>query len=188
MRRLFEDSDAKRSSTQQAGSLASTRAQQSRVSPRVSGIITIRNRLSDFLAAYLPFERFCNAVLPRLITVHGLIPASREAWVRETLSFRIFEITESTRSQVSLNFSGLAKYWASVRGAVCLTFDRALRDTFLVPAGSLRPGLVVAGDICLSCLCRALMLSKVHYCMDLNKIREELIRYGPKQPRSGFGP
>jgi hypothetical protein len=32
------------------------------------------------------------------------------------------------------------------------------------------------------------MLSKVHYCMDLNKIREELIRYGPKQPRSGFGP
>jgi hypothetical protein len=31
-----------------------------------------------------------------------------------------------TRSQVSLNFSGFARYWASVRGADCFAFAREL--------------------------------------------------------------
>lgn len=61
-----------------------------------------------------------------LHTVRGLTPASREAWVSETFSRRIFETTPRTRSQVSLNFSGFARYWASVRGAASLAFARDL--------------------------------------------------------------
>lgn len=87
------------------------------------------------MGAYFPLLRFCNADLPHLVTVRGLIPKSREAWVRETFSDRIFEITESTRSHVSLNFSGFPTYWASVRGAACLVLARGLLKTRL-PLGT----------------------------------------------------
>jgi hypothetical protein len=95
--------------------------------PSGVGITTNRSRLSDFLAAYLPFFYFCSAVLPHLVTVRGLMPASRDAWVSETFSRRIFETTPSTRSQVSLNLSGFAEYCASVRGATSFALDRFLR-------------------------------------------------------------
>jgi hypothetical protein len=94
--------------------------------------MTKRSRLSDFLAAYLPFGRLCSAVLPHLVTVRGLMPASRDAWVSETFSRRIVETTPSTRSHVSLNFSGFARYWASVRGTVCRLFALVLWEVCLV--------------------------------------------------------
>jgi hypothetical protein len=108
--------------------------------------MTIRNRLSAVLAAYLPFLRFRKAELPHLVTVRGLIPTSREAWARDVLSFRIFEITERTRSQVSLNLSGFARYWASVRGEAGFGLDRGLLMAFLIFDDGLLPDLFVAAD------------------------------------------
>jgi len=71
-----------------------------------------------------------NADLPYLVTVRGLTRASRAAWVSETLLFRIFEIASMTRSQVSLNVSGFAAYWASFRGAVGFFLARGLAASF----------------------------------------------------------
>jgi hypothetical protein len=110
------------------------------------GIIKIRKSLSDALAAYLPFLPFRSADLPHLVTVRGLIPASREAWVRETLSVRIFEITERTRSQASLNFSGFARYWASVRGAAFFALARGLVEDPLARGADLLSGFLVSAD------------------------------------------
>ena len=94
--------------------------------------MTSRSRLSFAFAAYLPFLRFRRAERPNLVTVRGLIPTSREAWARETSSLRIFEITLRTRPQLSLNLSGLAMYWASVRGAPCLTLERGFSEIRLI--------------------------------------------------------
>jgi hypothetical protein len=55
-------------------------------------------------------------------------------------------MTASTRSLVSLNFSGLAEYWASVRGAACFFFGCGLPAAFLAFGDGLLPGLFVAAD------------------------------------------
>lgn len=97
--------------------------------PSGVGINTSRKRLSEGLAAYVPFGRLRNAEAPHRLTVRGLIPVSRAAWVSESFSVRIFATVEITRSQVSLNFSGLAEYWASVRGGFGFAFALTVATT-----------------------------------------------------------
>jgi hypothetical protein len=96
-------------------------------------IIISRRRVSDVLATYLPLGPFRSAALPHRFTVRGPIPTSREAWARETLSVRIFAITEITRSQVSFSFSGCARYCSSLRGTVRFSLFFGLREGCVVP-------------------------------------------------------
>ena len=125
--------------------------------------MTSRSRLSLALAAYLPLVCFRRADLPHLVTVRGLIPASREAWVSDTLSLRILEMTVRTCSQVSLNLSGFAEYWASVRGAVGFDFARDLVAVSFDFGGRLFEGSLVAplgGFLCVRFRC--VTLSDLH--------------------------